>query len=53
MIKVIAVDDEPAFAEILGIYLRELDDFEVEIFTSPEKALDYLNSNPVDAVISD
>lgn len=53
MIKVIAVDDEPAFAEILGIYLKELGDFEVEIFLSPEKALDYIASNQVDAIISD
>ncbi|MDD1727730.1 MAG: PAS domain S-box protein [Methanospirillum sp.] len=53
MIRVIAVDDEPAFAEILGIYLKESGDFEVITFLSPEKALDYISSNPVDAIISD
>ncbi len=53
MIKLIAVDDEPAFAEILSIYLKELGDFEVEIFLSPEKALEYLSTSPVDAIISD
>ena len=53
MIRVIAVDDEPAFAEILSLYLKESGDFEVITFLSPEKALDYISSNPVDAIISD
>ena len=53
MITVVAVDDEPAFAEIVQIYLKELGDFNVVTFSSPMQALDYIASNPVDAIISD
>ncbi|WP_319578034.1 PAS domain S-box protein [uncultured Methanospirillum sp.] len=53
MIKVLAVDDEPAFADILGIYLKDIGGFDVEVFSSPEKALEYLTSFEVDAIISD
>jgi len=53
MIKILAVDDEPAFAEILGIYLKDIGGFEVELFSSPEKALEYLATSEVDAIISD
>jgi PAS domain S-box-containing protein len=53
MIKVIAVDDEPAFTEILGIYLKEYGDFNVITYTSPDQALANLGNEQVDAIISD
>ena len=53
MIKIVAVDDEPAFAEMLSIYLKEFGEFEVVTYTSPEKALDHIFSDNADAIISD
>lgn len=53
MIKIIAVDDEPAFDEVLGIYLKEFGDFDVVSYTSADDALDNLLSENADAIISD
>ncbi|HWQ66300.1 MAG TPA: PAS domain S-box protein [Methanospirillum sp.] len=53
MIKVVAVDDEPAFVEVLGIYLKEFGDFDIVTYTSPDVALDNIVSEHADAIISD
>lgn len=53
MIKIIAVDDEPAFIEVLGIYLKEFGEFEVVTYSSADQALENLAIEQVDAIISD
>ncbi|MFH0968219.1 MAG: PAS domain S-box protein, partial [Methanobacteriota archaeon] len=53
MIKVIAVDDEPAFVEVLGVYLKDYGEFEIVSYTSPDDALDHIVSDQADAIISD
>ena len=53
MMKVIAVDDEPAFIEVLRIYLKEFGDFEIIPYSSPDEALDHIIADQADAIISD
>ncbi|NLW75496.1 MAG: response regulator, partial [Methanomicrobiales archaeon] len=53
MIKIIAVDDEPAFGELLSIYLEGFGDFEITAYTSPEDAIDKIIAGEADAVITD
>jgi len=49
----VAVDDDPTFMEVLGIYLKEYGDFEISTYSSPQEALEYIVSENVDAIISD
>ena len=52
--KVLLVDDETAILEQAKIFLqKEVDGLEVETVTSAEKALDLLEENGFDAVVSD
>jgi len=53
MIRIVAVDDEPAFAELLGLFLKGFGDFEIITYTSPKEALEHLFSDNADAIISD
>jgi len=53
LIRIVAVDDEPAFIEVLSTYLEELGNFKVKTFTSPELAINKIISGDVDAVITD
>jgi PAS domain S-box-containing protein len=53
MIKIIAVDDEPAFGEILSIYMKEFGNFQITFYTSPEDAIDKIVAGEADAVITD
>lgn len=52
-IQIVAIDDEPAFAEMLGIYLHEFGDFQIHTYTDPDEAIDHIISGNVEAVISD
>jgi len=53
-LKVLLVDDETAILEQAKIFLqKEVDGLEVETVTSAEKALDLLEENGFDAVVSD
>lgn len=53
MIKLVAVDDEPAFTELLEIFLKGYGDFDIVTYTSPVEALEHLLSDNADAFISD
>jgi len=53
MIKIIAVDDEPAFGEMLSIYMKEFGNFQITVYTSPEDAIDKIVAGEADAVITD
>jgi len=53
MIRVVAVDDEPALLEVIGTYLKEYGDFEVIAYSSPMEAFEYIISENADAIISD
>jgi PAS domain S-box-containing protein len=53
MIKIIAVDDEPAFGEMLSIYMEEFGNFQITVYTSPEDAIDKIVAGEADAVITD
>lgn len=53
MIKIIAVDDEPAFNEMLVIYLKDFGDFEISAYTSPDEAFEKIIAGDADAVITD
>lgn len=53
-IRVLHVDDEQGFAETAGAFLeRENDRFDVEVATSPSEALNRLDSDPFDCIVSD
>jgi PAS domain S-box-containing protein len=53
-IRVLHVDDEPAFASMAGEYLeRNSDSIQVEAVESPDAALDRLGEGDVDCVVSD
>jgi len=52
--RVLFVDDEPAFLEQAEIFLeKEVDDVSVETVTSADDALDLLDENDYDCVVSD
>ncbi len=53
MIRIIAVDDEPAFGEMLSIYMEDFGDFDITVYTSPEDAIDRIVAGEADAVITD
>ncbi len=53
MIKVVAVDDEPAFIEVLDLYLKSYGDFDIVTYTSPDEALCNIISEHADAIVSD
>lgn len=52
---IIAVDDNPAFAEVLRVYLAEENQYQLLHFTSSKLALDFLQKFPDDVagIISD
>ena len=53
-IRVLAVDDNPDFAEMIATFLpREDERFEIDTATSAVQALEYLDENDYDAIISD
>ena len=53
-IRVLHVDDEPDFADIARIFVeREDDRFDVEIATGPTEALDRLDGERFDCIVSD
>lgn len=52
--RVLHVDDEPDFADLVSIYLeREGDGLEVITETSPEAGLERLESEAIDCIVSD
>jgi FOG: CheY-like receiver len=53
MLRVLAVDDEPAFLELTRAYLERDGDIEVETTSSPLQALDMLTETPYDAIVAD
>ncbi|HQC00430.1 MAG TPA: response regulator, partial [Methanospirillum sp.] len=53
MIKIIAVDDEPAFGEIISVYMEELGDFDISVYSSPNEAFEKILAGEADAVITD
>jgi PAS domain S-box-containing protein len=51
---VLHVDDEPAFLDLVATYLEGIDDaFEVRSETEVDEALDALDDEPIDCVVSD
>ena len=53
-IRILHVDDEPDFAELVAVYLQREDDrFEIESVTSAQDGVDRLNETAFDCVISD
>jgi DNA-binding response OmpR family regulator len=51
MKKILVIDDEPLICEIVSTYLKK--SAEVVKFNSVENALNYLQNNSVDLIISD
>jgi len=53
-IRVLHVDDDPSFGELVGIYLsREDDRITVQTATSPGEGMDRLAAHDIDCVVSD
>ncbi len=53
-ISVLHVDDDPMFGELVGSYLEKLEDeVVVRSETDPEAAMEYVESAPVDCIVSD
>ncbi len=53
-IRVLHVDDDPKFTELVASFLeRHSDKFEVHTATSPETGTDLLTNNDIDCVVSD
>lgn len=53
-IRILHVDDEPDFSELVAVYLQREDDrFEIESVTSAQDGIDRLNETAFDCVISD
>jgi DNA-binding NtrC family response regulator len=53
MIRIVVVDDEPAFGEMLQIYMEDFGDFDITVYTSPQDAMDKIVAGEADAVITD
>jgi len=53
MIKILYVDDEAAFLDLTKLYLERMGGFEIETADSAYKALELLDKNQYDAIISD
>jgi len=53
MLSVLYIDDEPALLDIAKVFLEKTGDFTVVTSESAPAALQYLGSNPVDAVVAD
>jgi|GEM_PF-772322 len=53
MIKIIAVDDEPSFGEMLRVYMEELGDFDISVYSSPNEAFEKILAEEADAIITD
>jgi two-component system sensor histidine kinase BarA len=51
MKKILAVDDDPINRQLMQIFLS--DDFECKVVNSAQQALDALNSQPFDLVVTD
>ena len=53
-ISVLHVDDDPMFGEMVGSYLERLDeDIVVRTVTNPRVAVEHIESEPVDCIVSD
>ena len=53
-IRVLHVDDEPSFLDLVATYLKRIDErFHVRSETDVEIALDVLEAEPIDCVVSD
>ncbi len=53
-IRIVLIDDDQDFGELAATFLeRNGDGFAVEAYTDPERALETIKSEPVDAVVSD
>ena len=54
VVRVLHVDDEPAFLDLVATYLERTDDaFEIRSETDVDAALDAIESEPIDCVVSD
>ncbi|WP_123624509.1 PAS domain S-box protein [Halorubrum sp. CSM-61] len=54
VVRVLHVDDEPAFLDLVATYLERVDDaFDVRSETDVEAALEAVESAPIDCVVSD
>jgi len=51
--RVLLVDDEPAILDLTQIFLQREAEFSIVTATSGKKALEYLNTEPFDIIISD
>jgi DNA-binding NtrC family response regulator len=51
--SVLIVDDEEMVITSLRAYLQLETDYQIEGFTSPEQALKFIESNPIDIAVSD
>lgn len=53
MYSILYVDDEPAFLDIAGLYLKRSGDLQVDTSSSAKQALKMLHAKKYDAIISD
>lgn len=53
MLSILYVDDEPALLDIAKVFLEKTGDFSVRTTGSAAAALEYLKTNPVDAILAD
>lgn len=53
MYSILYVDDEPAFLDIAGLYLKRSGDLQVDTSSSAKQALKMLHTKKYDAIISD
>ena len=53
MIRVLHVDDEVGFLDLVGFFLKREGDFEVDTTTTAESALEKMQSEKYDAVVVD
>ncbi|PAU83194.1 HTR-like protein [Halorubrum salipaludis] len=54
VVRVLHVDDEPAFLDLVATYLERMDDgFEIRSETDVDAALDAIESGEIDCVVSD
>ena len=51
--KIVIVDDEPLMGEIIESYLSSLEDTQFTKFTNIQEAYSFINSQPIDLIISD
>jgi len=51
--KILIVEDDPINRQLLNMWLRKIDDFEVQEATNGEEALKMVEANPPDCILMD